>query len=110
MHNGFYTDTQAEIDLVKKIAEENGAMAAYSQHWLKGGEGAIELAETVVKACEAPSDFKFLYDLDDSFELLCIKLKLQILIEEFVLAKFDHSLEAVFLRSVFCPEVLVVRG
>jgi formate--tetrahydrofolate ligase len=66
--NGFYTDTQAEIDLVKKVAQENGAMAAYSQHWLKGGEGAIELAETVVKACEEPEDFHFLYDLNDSLK------------------------------------------
>ncbi|MHC4566115.1 MAG: formate--tetrahydrofolate ligase [Planctomycetota bacterium] len=62
--NGFYTDTKDEIALVRKIAEENGAMAAVSQHWLKGGEGAIELAEVVVDACEKPNDFKFLYELE----------------------------------------------
>ena len=49
--NSFHTDTGAEIKLVRKIAEENGALAAVSEHWLKGGEGAIELAEAVVEAC-----------------------------------------------------------
>jgi formate--tetrahydrofolate ligase len=62
--NGFYTDTKAEVDLVRKVAEQNGALAAYSQHWLKGGDGAIELAEAVIQACEQKNNFKFLYDLD----------------------------------------------
>ncbi|MGD9109426.1 MAG: formate--tetrahydrofolate ligase [Phycisphaerales bacterium] len=62
--NGFHTDTKAEIELVRKIAEQNGALAAVSQHWLKGGDGAVELAEAVVEACEQKNGFKFLYDLD----------------------------------------------
>jgi formyltetrahydrofolate synthetase len=62
--NSFYTDTKAEIALVRKIAEENGALAAVSEHWLKGGKGAIELAEAVVDACSEKNEFKFLYDLN----------------------------------------------
>jgi len=62
--NSFYTDTKAEIELVRKIAEQNGALAAYSEHWLKGGDGAIELAEAVIQACEEKNNFKFLYELD----------------------------------------------
>ncbi len=62
--NSFYTDTPAEIALVRRIAEENGALAALSEHWLKGGEGAVELAEAVMQACEEENDFHFLYDLD----------------------------------------------
>ena len=62
--NGFYTDTEAEHALVKKIAEAHGARCAVSQHWLKGGEGAIELAEAVVAACEEENQFEPLYDLD----------------------------------------------
>jgi formyltetrahydrofolate synthetase len=62
--NHFYTDTPAEIDLVRRIAEENGASSAVSMHWLKGGEGAVELAEKVAAACDEIRDFKFLYDLD----------------------------------------------
>jgi formate--tetrahydrofolate ligase len=61
--NGFYTDTKAEIGLVRKVAEQNGALAAYSEHWLKGGEGAIELAEAVMQACKEKNSFRFLYDL-----------------------------------------------
>jgi len=62
--NSFHTDTKAEIKLVRKIAEQNGALVAVSDHWLKGGEGAIELAEAVIQACSEKNHFKFLYELD----------------------------------------------
>ena len=62
--NSFYTDTKDEIALVRKIAEAKGALCAVSEHWLKGGDGAIELAEAVVEACEHKNDFKFLYELE----------------------------------------------
>jgi formyltetrahydrofolate synthetase len=62
--NSFYTDTRDEIAFIRKTAEENGALAAVSDHWLKGGKGAIELAEAVVEACEDENGFKFLYELD----------------------------------------------
>ncbi len=61
--NRFSTDTEAEIEMVRKIAEQNGALAAVSEHWRKGGAGAIELAEMVVHSCQQKNDFKFLYDL-----------------------------------------------
>jgi formyltetrahydrofolate synthetase len=60
--NSFYTDTKAEIELVRRIAEQNGALAAVSDHWLRGGEGAKELAEAVVAACQEKNDFRFLYE------------------------------------------------
>jgi formyltetrahydrofolate synthetase len=62
--NSFYTDTKAEIEFVRKIADQNGALAAVSAHWLKGGDGAIELAEAVVEACSETNHFKFLYELE----------------------------------------------
>lgn len=62
--NSFYTDTKNEIAVVRKIAEANGALCALSEHWLKGGDGAIELANAVVKACEEKNNFKCLYELD----------------------------------------------
>ena len=63
--NSFYTDTPAEIALVKKIAEQAGAIGALSEHWLKGGAGALELAEAVEAAAnDKNNNFKFLYDLD----------------------------------------------
>jgi formate--tetrahydrofolate ligase len=60
--NSFHTDTKAEIDLVRRVAEQNGAFAAVSEHWLRGGEGAVEFAEAVIAACEEESNFKFLYE------------------------------------------------
>jgi len=60
--NRFYTDTDAEIREIKKAAEAAGARAAVSDHWLKGGEGALELADAVIDACEEENDFKLLYD------------------------------------------------
>ncbi|HEY64954.1 MAG TPA: formate--tetrahydrofolate ligase [Caldilineae bacterium] len=63
--NRFATDTDAELNLVKRVAEESGAEgAAICDHWARGGEGALELAELVVAACEKPSNFQFLYPLD----------------------------------------------
>ena len=62
--NSFHTDTEAEIKFVRKIAEQNGALAAVSEHWLKGGDGAIELAEAVIEACSETNHFKFLYELE----------------------------------------------
>ncbi len=72
--NAFYTDTDAEIAKVRELAEAAGAKVALSRHWEKGGEGAIEFAETVAVACEEKTDFKFLYELDqpvkDRIELI----------------------------------------
>ena len=62
--NGFYTDTPAEHALIRRVAAEAGARCAVSEHWLKGGEGAVELAEAVVEACEEENNFDYLYDLD----------------------------------------------
>ena len=61
--NGFHTDTQAEVDLVARIAQAHGARAVSSEHWLKGGEGAIDLAQAVIEACNEPNEFKCLYEL-----------------------------------------------
>lgn len=73
--NRFTTDTDAEIELIKEKAVEAGALGAYPiTVWSDGGEGAVELANAVVKACEKPTEFKFLYDDD-----LSIKEKIEIL-------------------------------
>jgi len=62
--NRFHTDTNAEVAIVRKAAEAAGARCAESQHWLKGGEGALELADAVIEACNEKNDFKFLYPLE----------------------------------------------
>jgi len=62
--NSFYLDTKDEIKLIRRIAEEAKARVAVSEHWLKGGEGALELADAVIDACNEKSNFKFLYPDD----------------------------------------------
>jgi len=61
--NHFYTDADDEIALIRKAAASAGARVAVSRHWEKGGEGAVELAETVADVCATPPKFKFLYEL-----------------------------------------------
>ncbi len=60
--NSFHTDTVNEINAVKRLAEQSGARVAVSEHWLKGGVGALELADAVIDACEEKVDFKLLYE------------------------------------------------
>ena len=62
--NQFYTDTDNEIALIKRLCAERGVRCAQSNHWRYGGEGARELAEAVVEACEQKPEIKFLYDLE----------------------------------------------
>jgi len=60
--NEFTSDTKAELDLVREICAGRGVKMALATHWAKGGEGAVELAELVVKTIEEePTDFRPLY-------------------------------------------------
>ncbi len=76
--NHFSTDTKEEIALVRRYAESEGARVAVSEHWLKGGDGALELADAVIDACEEKSNFQFLYPLEmplkDRVELIAKKV------------------------------------
>lgn len=62
--NAFHTDTKDEIALVRRYAEKAGARCALSEHWAKGGEGALEFADAVVDACKEENEFKFLYPVE----------------------------------------------
>ena len=62
--NRFHTDTEAEIELVRRLCAEHDVRCALSEHWRYGGEGAVELAKAVVEACEEEHPFRYLYDLD----------------------------------------------
>jgi formate--tetrahydrofolate ligase len=62
--NRFYTDTDNEVAAVKRAAEAAGARCAESLHWLRGGEGALELADAVIDACGDKNEFRFLYPLE----------------------------------------------
>lgn len=62
--NRFPTDTEGEVALVRRAAEGAGARFAVGEHWLRGGEGARELADAVVEACREEKNFGFLYPLE----------------------------------------------
>jgi formate--tetrahydrofolate ligase len=67
--NRFTEDTDREIELIRRRAVAAGAEGAYlSEVWAKGGEGGKELAGAVVKACEKPVNFRFLYPDDISIK------------------------------------------
>lgn len=90
--NRFGTDSDAELNLVREIAiQEGGASdAVISNHWEEGGQGAVALAEAVVRSAEQPSAFKFLYPLD-----LSIKEKIETISREIYGADgVDYSTEA----------------
>ena len=66
--NAFPTDTKAELDLVEKKCSELGVNVALSEVWAKGGEGGMALAEEVVRLCEQPNNFSFVYEDKASIE------------------------------------------
>jgi formyltetrahydrofolate synthetase len=89
--NSFATDTPAEVEIVREASMKMGAMdAVVSTHWADGGAGAKKLAEAVIKAAEMPTDFKFLYPLEDT-----IKEKIETIAREIYRADgVDYSPEA----------------
>lgn len=67
--NKFDTDTDEEIKIIEEYCKAQGVDVALNDSWAKGGEGAVELAEKVVKAVEDPErNFKPLYELSASYK------------------------------------------
>ena len=76
--NAFPTDTEAELRLVEDKCRELGVHAVLSEVWAKGGEGALELADEVMRLIEQPSELKFAYedgaDVADALEAIATKV------------------------------------
>ena len=67
--NHFLTDTNNEIELIKKIVHEVGAQAVECKHWANGSKGIEELAKRVVEVCDnQEAESKYLYT--DSMPLI----------------------------------------
>uniref|UniRef100_A0A8C5XJD5 C-1-tetrahydrofolate synthase, cytoplasmic n=1 Tax=Microcebus murinus TaxID=30608 RepID=A0A8C5XJD5_MICMU len=76
--NAFKMDTEAELDLVTRLAREHGAFDAVKcTHWAEGGKGALALAQAVQRAAQAPSNFRLLYDLQ-----LPVEDKIRIIVQK----------------------------
>jgi methylenetetrahydrofolate dehydrogenase (NADP+)/methenyltetrahydrofolate cyclohydrolase/formyltetrahydrofolate synthetase len=88
--NSFSTDTDAEIELVKKFALEAGAKGAYKcTHWAEGGRGAVALGQAVMAAARLPKKFQFLYPLEAS-----LKEKIETIARYYGASGVDYSPEA----------------
>ncbi len=66
--NRFLTDTEKELEFVKKYCAEKGAECVLCETFAKGGEGGVELAEAVIRACDKDSSFHTLYNEELSVE------------------------------------------
>jgi len=75
--NHFSTDFQSETDVIFQVAKEMGVRCALANHWAEGGAGAADLARAVVEAANEPTDFKFLYELNQP-----IKAKIEAIAKE----------------------------
>ncbi|WP_157151876.1 formate--tetrahydrofolate ligase [Brachyspira sp. SAP_772] len=73
--NKFSSDTDKEVELIKKHCEDMGVDISLCEVWEKGGEGGKDLAQKVVKAVSEESNYKPLYDLDktikEKIECIC---------------------------------------
>lgn len=76
--NRFPTDTEAELKMVEDRCRQLGVNVALSEVWAKGGLGGTELAQEVVRLCEAPKSFRFSYDsslsIEEKLEAICEKI------------------------------------
>lgn len=64
--NSFVTDTEEEYEVIREYCKGLGVEVALSTAWGDGGDGAVDLAEKVIKMTEKDKEFNFLYDLESS--------------------------------------------
>ena len=76
--NRFPSDTQAELDLIASECEKLGVNVRLSEVWAKGGEGALDLADEVLRLVEEPHEFNYCYpdgaDVADALEAIATRV------------------------------------
>ena len=76
--NRFPSDTEAELALIAEECEKLGVNVRLSEVWAKGGEGALELADEVMRLVEQPHEFHFAYedvaDVADALQAVATKI------------------------------------
>lgn len=75
--NHFASDFQSETDAIFRVAKEMGVRCALANHWAEGGAGATDLAQAVVEAANEPTEFRFLYAVEQP-----IKAKIETIAKE----------------------------
>lgn len=78
--NEFPTDTEAEVELVKKLCAELDVEVSLSQVWAKGGEGGIDLANKVIALAEEgeKKEMHYVYDMEDDLKTKITKIATKI--------------------------------
>ena len=66
--NRYNQDTQKEIDFIEQKLKEKGIELSLVEGWAKGGEGATDIANKLVKLTEQKEEFKYMYDLNESIK------------------------------------------
>ena len=66
--NKYNHDTEKEIEFLKNKLQENGIELSLVESWGKGGKGATDLAEKIVKLTENETKLKYAYDLNESIK------------------------------------------
>ena len=106
--NKFGFDTDKEVAFVKKYVEDLGCEFDISESFAKGGEGAIGLAEKLVKLCEKKVDYKQLYDynlsIDEKINKICKEIyhAKDVVITEKAQAKIDEFVKNGFNNLPIC--------
>ncbi len=77
--NRYVQDTEKEINHLQEKLAEKGVELSLVEGWAKGGEGAKDIAEKLVKLTEKPEDnFNYMYDLSDSIQTKIEKIATKI--------------------------------
>ena len=66
--NRFNSDTEAEIECLRKHLEEKGVELSLVEGWAKGGEGAIDIAQKLVSLTEKEENFQYMYELNEGIK------------------------------------------
>ena len=66
--NRFNTDTDEEIKFIEEDLSKRNIMMSVVEGWAKGGDGAIDIAKKIVNISEKETDFKFVYEDNDSIK------------------------------------------
>ena len=76
--NRYNQDSEEEIEYLREKLQEKGVELSLVEGWAKGGEGAIDIAEKLVKLTEEPSNFQMMYDEKDSIQEKILKVATKI--------------------------------
>ena len=76
--NKYTTDTEKEIKYIKQELEQKNIEMSVVEAWAKGGEGAIDIAQKIVKLAKEPKKVKYIYELEDDIKTKIQKIATQI--------------------------------